>query len=54
LPEGSFDWVQMTRDLIAAGVTVRACGTVHGVDIDAAMVEATARKAQAKGWPTCA
>lgn len=27
VPEGSFDLVQMTRDLIAAGVLVKVCGT---------------------------
>jgi uncharacterized protein involved in oxidation of intracellular sulfur len=27
VPEGSSDLVQMTRDLIAAGVTVTVCGT---------------------------
>ncbi len=26
-PEGAFDLVQMTKDLIAAGVTVKVCGT---------------------------
>lgn len=27
VPEGFFDLVQMTKDLIAAGVTVKVCGT---------------------------
>jgi uncharacterized protein involved in oxidation of intracellular sulfur len=53
VPEGSSDLVQMTRDLIAAGVPVRVCGTCQARCGIRKGDPRTTKAPRSPRWPPC-